>query len=207
MAEWTLAKLRTKIKSITGRPGQSDVEVDDFINDYYQYQLPTDVNAEELDTWFKMETIYGQGGYGIDSDMKSMKKPITCDGIEIVLHRDAEYFFKLYPRSDESVDTYGTPEMMLIYNKTVYLRPIPDDAYMIQASVSSRPDALELSTDEIEDSQWGNLIVYGVAINMHLNNGEFDEAKEKTDMFNYYKNSVARKNLSKYSAVRSVPRF
>ena len=208
--EWTLSTIRDKVRVVTGRLNtnqMADDTIDNYINNYYQYVLPVDIGLEELETWFYMTTVSGQGSYPLDSNMQTIKPPITIDGSEINVYTDAQYFFSLYPRDSEDSSTYGEPFSMLLYDREVYLRPIPDDAYELKGSVPKRPDPLTEDTDTPTDHLWGYLIVYGASIQLLIDYGETETAVELDSAYEAHKIKCVRQNLKNLFDQRATPRW
>ena len=208
--DWTLAKIKSKVRALTGRPTTNqltEAELLDYINNYYQYTLPDELDPNELIDWFELTTISGQGSYTVDAEMISLKPPVTIDGVVIDYYTDEGLFFELYPRNDEGADTYDEPLGLLVYDRVIYLRPIPDAGYALRVQSKNRPDPLVDDTDLPDDSKWGPLIAYGVAIDIHMDGSEQDEASEKIPIYKELLSSCVRKNLYNWIGVRAVPRF
>ncbi|MFX0200989.1 MAG: hypothetical protein ACFFCW_33130 [Candidatus Hodarchaeota archaeon] len=208
--EWTLTKIRAKIRKLTGRLSTSqlsDSELDDYINSFYQYLLPEELHLFELDTWYEISTVNGTGEYALDVNMRSVVSPVTIDGKPIALSFDPTYFFNLYPRNEEATATKQEPTHCLVYDRIIYLRPIPDAVYVLRAAVPKRPNAMTQASDKPEDSAWGLFIAYGVAIDIHMDNGEKAEADEKVPYFEYLRGSIENKQLKQTELKRSIPRF
>lgn len=207
---WTLAKIKTKVRSLTGRSSTgelSEADLLDAINNYYKYNLPVDLDINELNSFFEMTTEAGVGDVALDSDMLSITNPVTVDGDAIKLYMDVRYFFELYPRSDEGSTTYDEPVSCLVYGRSFYLRPIPDSVYTIKAAVKKRPTALAEDTDRPLNDKWGPVIAYGSAVQILLDNGELSEASGLNGVGASLVKKNNRESLLMHLGQRSVPRF
>lgn len=207
---WTLEKIKTKVRSLTGRTSTeelSEADLLDSINNYYVYNLPVDLDINELDSFFEMTTSAGVGDVALDSDMLSITNPITLDGDAIKLYMDVGYFFELYPRSDEGSDTYDEPVACLVYDRSFYIRPIPDAVYTIKAAVKKRPTALAEDTDRPLNDKWGPIIAYGASVQILLDNGETSEAEILSSVGMSLVGKSNRESLLMHLGNRSVPRF
>jgi len=207
--EWTVAKIKAKVRKITGRPdiGQlSEADLLGYINNYYQYVLPEEVGLVELDTWFELETEANEGEYALDPDMQKITNPFTVDGQEKNLYFDPVFFFRKWPRHLEATAETAEPENGLIYDRILYLRPIPDDIYTVKTAVGKRPSAFAEDTDKPEDNKWGPLIAHGAGIDILTDAGEDAEAQVKRVAYNFYRVNVTRKQIYSLLHMRSKPR-
>jgi len=207
---WLLSDIRKKVRDLTGRPTayqMTDVVLDSYINNYYEYTLPDELDPAELLHWFTLVTASGQGAYTVDPKMISLKPPVTIDDSEIDYYTDDGLFFSLFPRDNEGATTYDEPTAILLFDSVVYLRPIPDDAYTLRVKSKNRPDVLVNDTDEPRDSKWGPLIAYGAAIDIHMDDGETDEANDKIPYYRALVDGCNRKNLYNWMDLRSIPSF
>ena len=207
--EWDLTKIRSKIKNLTGRPNLADSEIDDYVNNFYQYILPQEVSALELKTWFEASTSNGTGEYLLDSDMIAVRNPVTIDGTRINLYgpSSTDTFFIKYPRDNEAASEYTKPTDALQDDRTLFLRPIPDDTYTVKAAVYKRPTALSTGSDRPLDDSWGPLISYFAAIEIYIDKGEADEAANLTQIYNGYRSSINIKKLLQLTEQQAIPRF
>lgn len=207
---WMLSDIRTKVRALTGRATSdqmTDTVLDSYINNYYKYTLPDELDPQELLHWYTLATVSGQGAYGVDPTMLSLKPPVTIDGVDIDYYADEGLFFDLFPRDNEGSDTYDEPTAILLFDSVIYLRPIPDAVYTLRVKSKNRPDTLTNDTDEPKDSKWGPLIAYGASIDIHMDSGEIDEANEKLPYYRALMSSTNRKNLYNWMDLRTIPRF
>lgn len=208
--EWTLAKIRSKVRELVAMPDTaqlSNSDLDDKINNFYQYVLPVEVNAQEEYGWYSLSTTIGTGEYALDSDMLSAETPITINGSPIVLYLDAELFFNKYPRDKEGSTTYNKPVDCLWFNRVIYLRPIPDDTYTLKVKSYMRAIALSDTTDTPDDQLFGPFIAYGVAIEIFMEEGDKAAADELGPLYESYKTLIIRKNIMALKQAQSIPKF
>jgi hypothetical protein len=207
---WSRLTIRDKVRDLVGMPSAnqiSDADINVYINDFYQYQLPDEVDLEDLDTWFSMTTTSGQGDYPLEARIQVIENPVTIDGAEITLYSDINYFFELYPRDNEGTATYAEPAGVIVYDRRIYYRPIPDAGYVFKAAVPKRPVELTDDADGILDEKWGLLIAYGAAVNIMMEFGDTAAATELGAMYERYKSSLVIKNLYRLIDTRAVPRW
>jgi hypothetical protein len=102
---WTLATIRAKVRKITGRPLTSQIsddDIDDYIDNYYQYVLPLQTESIPFDKFadgagFTGTTSLNVGEYALPTDVIGIKKPVIFDGEEIPLSFDLQKFLLDFP--------------------------------------------------------------------------------------------------------------
>lgn len=106
---WTLSDLRTKFRSLTARPGTAqltDDEIDVYINDYYQQDLPLVISVDKiLADWTQEATVTDDGEYSLENTTLDLNEPLTANGDLLVIRRDRRRFFEEYP-------IYGSEEFI-----------------------------------------------------------------------------------------------
>ncbi len=79
--------------------------------------------------------------------------------------------------------------------------------YTLKTAVGKRPTAMSVAGDTPEDEAWGPVIAYGASIDIHMDNGESLEAKEKLGFYNYWLGLITRNQILSLRRLRSKPRF
>jgi len=77
----------------------------------------------------------------------------------------------------------------------------------LKTAVGKRPDPFSEEDDTPEDNAWGPFIAYGAAIEIHMDNGEDDEAQAKSIGYNYHKQNITRKQIFPLMGQRSISRY
>ncbi len=105
----SLVDIRAKVRKITGRPDvnqMSDATVDQYINNYYQYDLPEQYKSIDLKTTFSFTTQpnvdqYPLTNFSTTSDTLdlyySFEPPVYASGYQINYYQSRDLFFNLYP--------------------------------------------------------------------------------------------------------------
>lgn len=98
----TLDKIRKKARRLTGRFSDnqlSDDELDDYINSYYQYDLPESLRLLNLrvDYSFILEPNVGEYAFP-GNDYVSIQQPAYIAGYEIQYYQDKQTFYEFYPQ-------------------------------------------------------------------------------------------------------------
>lgn len=215
---WTLANIRSKMRKLTGRIDSNivtDSALDTEINAYYQYQFPDEIDVHEYFGFTTFETVAGTETYSVPDAVAALELPLTIADSDsnvypLDLYTDAALFKTDYPDDmhDES-DERDQPTAMLLFGRSMYLRPVPDAVYTVKyARKSTQPTAMSADGDTPADEKWGPLLAYGPAIEYLQAHGQNDEADELKDLYNYYRNSIARRQLRQLpTGMRALPRF
>jgi hypothetical protein len=100
MATWTLADIRTKVRATTGRPDESalsNVDLDDFINKYYQLVLPKELKIFWGYTYYTFLTESGVDQYSPPSNFQTVNPRIWMDGFDGDWYLSPDLFYQDYP--------------------------------------------------------------------------------------------------------------
>lgn len=206
--DWTLEKLRAKVRRLSGRPDEgqlSNTDLDEYINHYYQNAFPLEAVPQEQIEWYTKNTSSNEDTYAVEEKYLAFQNPFTIAGYPINYHLDAKRFYQKFPETQ----TYAKdqPTDVLFYNQNLIFRPPPNAVYQFKAGVLVRPDALTLVSDKPPNQLWGPVIAYGSAIEIKQDNGEFEETDSLASIYNYYLTLVTRQNLVNLGTQRSMPRF
>jgi hypothetical protein len=103
--------------------------------------------------------------------------------------------------------TRQRPNAALLDGRVLYLGPKPNDIYQLLAPTGiKKPAALSQTTDTPLDSRWGPLIAYGTAIQMKLDEGDTEAAKELTGIWEHHKSLLLGKTVRQNQATRQIER-
>lgn len=276
MVTWTLSDIRSKVRNITGRKSTTQLsnnDLDDYINNFYQFVLPNEIHLKALTGWYVTNTVVGDDTISIAEANRILKPPTTINGSAILLYHDPNTFFDKFKRPDHhstgtttattasklvnanaefikdgvAVDDFvknvtdgttttvsavdsktqlslnadiftsgqlyevtistGEPTAVLANARALIFRPVPDKVYEFRAALLQVPSALSASTDKPTEENWGPLIAYGAAIDIHMDNGERDAAAKLGDMYRFHRNLVMRPQLVEKSYSRAIARF
>lgn len=211
--DWTLSDIKSKIRRLTGRPDTGELTEADLtnaVNQYYRNVLPLEIPADALRGFASQAVAKGGGSYVLSPDVISVDHPVYLVGADglvtpVNLFTAPVTFFRLHPEDDTEE---STPEDLLIYGRTLFLRPLADAAFTLKYAVYRRPAALSADADKPLDPAWGPLIAFGAAIELLKESGEAEEAASLADLYRYHRDLCGRgKTLSTPESVRAIPRF
>lgn len=114
MTTWDLNRLRYTIRKITGKydltqlPDTSTGEnsftnppgIDDYINDFYLYDLPEDLRSLRLRDFYEFTTIPNCGTYSVPQNVLQIYDPIYIDNYQYGWHQYPESFYTIWPELD-----------------------------------------------------------------------------------------------------------
>lgn len=114
MTNWDLNRLRYTIRKITGKydfdqlPNSSIGEVtitnpsgiDDYINDYYLYDMPEDLRSLRLRDFYTFTTFPNCGTYSIPQNVNQIYDPIYVDNYQGQFYQDPNRFYSVWPEFD-----------------------------------------------------------------------------------------------------------
>ncbi len=209
---WTLAEIRAKVRVLTGRPTTtqiSNTDIDDYVDNYYRNVLPLQTQATEFDKYsssggFTGTTVAGTGEYALGADVYGIKEPLILDSETIPLSHDIKSFLEDFPPSNT---TQTKPTHGLLWERKLYLRPLPDAAYTFEAPKIDKPDSLSGDSSQPIDELYGPALAYGAAIDIHLDKGETEQASEKVPILESYISLIFRKDVIAEIGRSAVPNF
>jgi hypothetical protein len=111
LTTWNLNRLRYAVRKITGKfdttqlPDQSVGEVnisnpagiDDYINDFYLYDLPEHLRTLKLKDFYIFNTIPNCGTYSLPQYIKNVEPPIYVDNYQFAWYQWPDVFYRIWP--------------------------------------------------------------------------------------------------------------
>ncbi len=111
---WDLSRLRYTVRKLTGQfdesqlpsssplPGTYSVtnppSVDDYINDFYNLEMPEQFRSLKLKDYFTFTTIPNVGTYNIGQNVFQLEPPIYIDGYQGTFMQDNNQFYTVWPQ-------------------------------------------------------------------------------------------------------------
>lgn len=98
----TLADIRTKVRSITGRPSAaqlSNADIDNYINTFYRFDLPEHLRLENLRVNYEFNTRPNISVYDFPKDTYlTNMPPVYIAGYQSYMTQSRENFFRVSPQ-------------------------------------------------------------------------------------------------------------
>ncbi len=110
LSGWTLAQIRTKVRSVTGRPSQdqiTDDQLNAYINNYYVYTMPFELKEEITDQFLTFKTTPGIDVYAFPGGYFTDSPGAYADGFPLVFYQDPDVFYQDWPQQ-YAVDNIAT---------------------------------------------------------------------------------------------------
>lgn len=102
------------------------------------------------------------------------------------------------------VSTYSAsrPLSLLFFQDKITLRPVPDDAYVIQLQAYKTPTAILNAVDNPQLNEWWQLLAYGAALKVFTDYGDFDQLNLYRPYYEEQLLLCNRRTLSQFSNQR-----
>lgn len=97
MAVWDLAQIRNKVRQVTGRFSENELstaDLDNYINQYYQYTFPAEVKLEREHTFYEFLTTPNQPNYDVPTGFTNFEPPATVDELELLWYQNPGKFYE-----------------------------------------------------------------------------------------------------------------
>lgn len=167
MTTWDLNRLRYTIRKITGKydttqlPDQSIANtpislsnpsgIDDYINDYYLYDMPEDLRSLKLRDFYQFFTIPNCGTYAIPQNIIQIYDPIYIDNYQFAWYQTPDTFYRIWPELnfiDAAIAVTATSQAT--YNFTLTQTPVQQGTVVIglQPNTDNPTTPLETFTDQ-----------------------------------------------------------
>jgi hypothetical protein len=95
------------------------------------------------------------------------------------------------------------PRCMVYYQNQFIMRPIPDKAYIVEINAFRYPTALASNIAQPELNFWWQLLAYGAALKILVDNADYDNAERLRPYFNEQLLMVQRRTIKQQTNQRS----
>lgn len=166
MSTWDLNRLRYTIRKITGKYDTSQLPdtsvgeinisnpsaIDDYINDYYLYDMPEDLRTLRLRDFYTFSTIPNCGTYSVPQNIIQIYDPIYIDNYQYAWHQFPDNFYRIWPELNFIDRNLFTPNGVLsTFTFTLSQTPIQQGTVVIglNPNIDGNPSpVLETFTDQ-----------------------------------------------------------
>lgn len=139
MATWTLAQIRQKVRQVTGRLSSSELtnaQIDNYINQYYQYTFPAEVKVERQHTFYEFLTTVNQATYTFDNaTYTNVEPPPTMNNLSMLYYQEPSRFNEENPYQITQLTPWTGDGVTVSFNTTVTGFPILPDSVVITDNV------------------------------------------------------------------------
>lgn len=146
----TLGRIRTKVRRLTGSPSPNqltDVQIDQYVNDFYQYDFPEHLRVTQLNDNYYILTEPGRDLYTIGENYAiNNSSPVYIDGQLARFTEDQTEFYSWWPKLQQTLQV-STGTGTASYSFTLADTPI-------------LPGSFSTSGQQANDV-WGNMVDVG----------------------------------------------
>ena len=187
----TFSEIKLRVRENAGWSDIANVSIDRIeqaINYVYTHMIPAHLRWQGLQKLgyidlsdgddgsysFTTDILDASGGTAYGSRVRSVETLFhlivdSTTTYELNYTYDRSAFWSLYPPL--TTETTGQPLYVLLQSKTLYVRPVPDDTYVLRCVVNLRPSALSDGNDEpVED--WSEAIISGATAELAKDDGD-----------------------------------
>lgn len=96
MAVWDLAEIRQKVRQVTGRLSENELsttQLDNYINQYYQYTFPAEVKLDREHTYYEFLTTPNQPTYTVSTDYTNFEPEATMDEYSLLWYQNPDKYY------------------------------------------------------------------------------------------------------------------
>lgn len=135
MATWNLSQIRQKVRQVTGRLSPNELtndQVDNYINQYYQFTFPAEVKLEKQHTFYEFLTTVNQPTYTFASaTYTNVEPPATLDNLSLIYYQDPGRFNQENPYQITNLTPWTGDGSTVTFSTTVTGFPILPDSVVI----------------------------------------------------------------------------
>lgn len=140
---YTLADIKTKIRSVTGRTltDVSDSDLEARINNFYIYTMPNEIKLKISLQPYSFQTVAGQDVYPFPSStFYTLRPDAWCDGHRMAWYEDKNLFLTDFPNQVEE-DSLATGDAILVnFTGTIQSYPIVTGSMLVFDGVETFTD-------------------------------------------------------------------
>ena len=154
---WDLNRLRYTVRKITGKydtnqlpdstTGEPNlnsnppviVGIDDYINDFYLFDMPEHMRTLKLKQFFTFTTLPNVGTYLVPQTVYSLEAPFYIDNYQFAWYQNPEAFLALWPEFDFIDEDIATSSGVNSYTFTITQTPIQQGTVTIGINPNTSP--------------------------------------------------------------------
>lgn len=124
---WALSDIRRKVRQVTGRLSSNELstnQVDEYINNYYQFTFPAEVKLERQHTYFEFNTVADQQTYTYPSTFTNFEAPVFVNLMPILFYQDPNIYFSENLEQITMVTPWSGDGTTTLFTTTVQSFPI-----------------------------------------------------------------------------------
>lgn len=190
---WNLSRIREKVRMISGRLSAAEIdndEIDQYINEYFQYTFPAQVKLERNKVVYEFFTNRDQQEYTAPTGYQGFEPPASIDNQEVYWYQSWSLFEQQNPQNIQRL-TVGTGDgSTTAFTSSTNIIPIlPGTMYISDGVENFRDENTVYTTDNvvITGSLGGSAAInYSTgAISVSFNTAPLDDYDINASFVNY----------------------
>lgn len=162
-----LQGIRDNIRKMVGMTVAQlpDVDVDQYINDYYLYKMPQELSTYKLYSWYEFNTIPNQDVYPVNQDYVVVEPPAYCSGWPVTFYQDPTQFYSVFNQV-KARQNLGQGNGGTAYAFNMTYAPYVRGTVMISSGIESfNDDSLGILTSNLGGTGTINYLTGAVTLN------------------------------------------
>lgn len=119
---WALSDIRKKVRQVTGRLSSNELstnQLDEYINNYYQFTFPAEVKLEREHTYYEFETEANVQRYDFPTGYTNFEPPLYLDFMPMLYYQDPTVYFAETPEQITRNSPWTGDGVTVTFNYTV----------------------------------------------------------------------------------------
>lgn len=140
---WQLSDIRRKTRQVSGRLSSNSLstqQLDDYINNYYQFTFPAEVKLEREHTFYNFLTEVNTQSYTFPTGFTNFEPPVYVDNMPLLYYQDPNVFAQENPTNITRSSPWTGDGTTTNFNTTVQTFPILPASLLISDGVENFQD-------------------------------------------------------------------
>jgi hypothetical protein len=124
---WALSDIRRKVRQVTGRLSSNQLgtnQLDEYINNYYQFTFPAETKLEREHTFYEFETSPNTQEYTFPSGYTNFEPPVYLDMMPLLYYQDPTVYFQENPTQVTRLTPWTGDGVTVVFSTTIQQPPI-----------------------------------------------------------------------------------
>lgn len=140
---WALSDIRTLVRQVTGRLSSNQLstnQLDEDINNYYQFTFPADAKLERVHTFYNFLTGVNTQSYTYPSGFTNFEPPVYVDNMPLLFYQDPNVYAQENPTNITRTSPWTGDGVTVAFNTSVQSFPILPASLIISDGVENFQD-------------------------------------------------------------------
>lgn len=136
---WALSDIRKKVRQVSGRLSSTELstqQLDEYINNYYQYTFPAEVKLERQHTYYEFLTVPLQQNYTFpNTTYTNVDPPLYVNQKPMLYYQDPTVFKNENPQNVQQQTPWTGDGVTTVFSTTVQFPYILPDTVIVTDNV------------------------------------------------------------------------